>query len=52
MKKSSGLPFPVFLETDDWPNGENGFNPFGGLIVEVTRTYDTIKPVERLFGGR
>ena len=52
MKKSSGLPFPVFLETDDWPTGENGFNPFGGLIVEVTRTYDTVKPVERLFGGR
>ena len=48
---SSGLPYPVFLSSTDWPAGKNGFQPFGGTVVEISRTYDTIHPIERLFGG-
>ena len=52
MKESSGLPIPIFLQADDWPFGKKGFSPFGGLVVEITRTYETLKPIQRLFAGR
>jgi hypothetical protein len=52
MTKSSGLPFAVFLQIDNWPTDASSFSPRGGLVVNVSHTYDTVHPISWLFGGK
>lgn len=52
MTQSSGYPYPLFLESKDWPMGDSGFVPRGGQIVNITHTYDTVHPISQLFGGK
>jgi len=52
LSESSGSPFAVLLEIDNWPTGDSSFSPYGGLVVDLSRTYDTVHPISWLFGGR
>jgi hypothetical protein len=52
LTNSSGSPFAVFLEIDNWPTGDSSFSPSGGLVVKLSHTYDTIHPISWLFGGK
>lgn len=52
MTASSGLPFAIFVQIDEWPSDDSSFPPRGGLVVKMTRTYDTVRPISWLFGGK
>lgn len=52
MSDASGLPYAVFISIASWPSDADSFTPSGGLVVEISRTYDTIRPISWLFGGK
>jgi biotin carboxyl carrier protein len=52
MTNSSGMPYSVFITIDSWPSDASSFAPRGGLVLTITRTYDTIRPISWLFGGK
>lgn len=52
LTASSGMPFAVFIAVDSWPTDDSSFAPRGGLVLKITRTYDTVRPISWLFGGK
>lgn len=52
MTASSGYPYALFLQSKDWPMGDSGFIPSGGQVVSITHTYNTVRPISELFGGK